>query len=64
MLKEVKKLARNVMTNSSRASEIGAKYGSAPVSRNPKAGLSVPDGIFLYHTGTGVYLRKFVYVHL
>ena len=41
--------------------QIGAKHGTAAVSKNPKAALStIPDDTFFYHTGKGINFRNFV----
>ena len=55
-----KKMAKNVLKNPGRALEIGANFGTAFASRNPKAALtSLPEVINFYHTGKGLYLPKF-----
>ena len=56
-----KKLAKNVLSNTGRALEIGANVGSAFASRSPKAALSsLPEVIKFYHEGRGLYLGKFI----
>ena len=56
-----KKLATNVLKNPSRALEIGANVATAAATKTPKAALStLPEVINFYHTGKGLYLRKFV----
>ena len=55
-----KKMAKNVLKNPGRALEIGANVGTAFASRNPKAALtSLPEVIYFYHTGKGLYLPRF-----
>ena len=56
-----KKLARNVLSNPTRALIITANIATAAESRNPKKVLSsLPEVINFYHTGKGLYLAKFV----
>ena len=56
-----KKLATNVLKNPGRALEIGANIATAAATKSPKAALStLPEVINFYHTGTGLYLGKFV----
>ena len=56
-----KKLAKNVLSNPGRASDLTAKIATAAASKSPKAALStLPEVINFYHTGKGVYLGKFV----
>ena len=51
-LKLVKSCFLNVMKNRERALQIGAKIGSAAVSKNPKAALyTIPDLIVFCDTG-------------
>ena len=55
------KLAADVMKNPGRALEIGAKIGSAAVSKNTKPALStIPDVTKFNHTGKELYLGKIV----
>ena len=59
--KAAKKLASNALKNPARILGIGANVATAAASRNPKAALStLPEVINFYHTGKGLYLRKFV----
>ena len=56
-----KKLAKNVLSNSSRALDITANIATAAATKSPKAALStLPEVINFYHTGKGLYLGKFV----
>ena len=56
-----KKLATNVLKNPAQALEIRANFCTAAASRNPKAALStLPEVINFYHTGKGLYLRRFI----
>ena len=56
-----KKLATNVLKNPGRGLDITANFATAGASRSPKASLStLPEYINFYHTGKGLYLRKFV----
>ena len=56
-----KELAKNVLKNPGRMLGIGANVGSAFASRSPKSALSsLPEENNFYHTGTGLYLPKFL----
>ena len=56
-----KKLAKNVLSNPTRALDLTAKIATAAATKSPKAALStLPEVINFYHTGKGVYLGKFV----
>ena len=56
-----KKLAKNVISNPSRALDLTAKIATAATTKSPKAALStLPEVINFYHTGKGLYLGKFV----
>ena len=56
-----KKLATNVLTNPSRALEIGANVATAATNRNPKAALpTLPELTTFYNTGKGLYSGKFI----
>ena len=56
-----KKLAKNVLSNPGRASDLTAKIATAAATKSPKAALStLPEVINFYHTGKGLYLGKFV----
>ena len=56
-----KKLAKNVLSNPSRALDITANFATAAASRNPKNVMkSLPELITFYNTGKGLYLGKFV----
>ena len=55
------KLAKNVLSNPSRALDITANIATAAASRNPKNVMkSLPELITFYNTGKGLYLGKFV----
>ena len=59
--KTAKKLATNALKKPSRFLEIGANVATAAISKNPKVVLSaLSELIIFYHTGKGLYLRKFV----
>ena len=56
-----KKMAKNVLSNPGRASDLTAKIATAAASRNSKQALStLPELITFYNTGKGLYLSKFV----
>ena len=56
-----KKIAKNVLSNPGRASDLTAKIATAAASRNSKQALStLPELITFYNTGKGLYLGKFV----
>ena len=56
-----KKLAKNVISNPGRASDLTAKIATAAATKSPKAALStLPEVINFYYTGKGLYLGKFV----
>ena len=56
-----KKMAKNILKNSSRALDITANIATAAASRNPKNVMStLPELITFYNTGKGLYLGKFV----
>ena len=56
-----KKLAKNVLSNPSRALDITANIATAAASRNPKNVMKwLPELITFYNTGKGLYLGKFV----
>ena len=55
-----KKMAKNVISNPGRASDLTAKIATAAASRNSKQALStLPELITFYNTGKGLYLGKF-----
>ena len=55
------KAGEKLATNTARLPEVGANVATAAASRNPKADLSTPPEVNnFYHTGTGLYLDKFV----
>ena len=55
------KLAKNVLSNPTRALDITAKIATAATSKNSKQALStLPQLITFYNTGKGLYLGKFV----
>ena len=54
-------MAKNVLRNPGRAVDITANIATAAASRNPKNLMStLPEIIFFYNTGKGLYLGKFV----
>ena len=54
-------MAKNVLSNPTRAADLTAKIAKAAVSRNSKQALStLPELITFYKTGKGLYLGKFV----
>ena len=56
-----KKVSTNALKDPARFLEIGANVATATASRNPKADLStLPEVIKFYHTGTGLYLPRFI----
>ena len=56
-----KKLATNVSKNPGRALENTSKLATSAAFKNRKAALSsLPKVINFYHTGNGLYFRKFV----
>ena len=56
-----KKLAKTVLSNPGRALDLTAKIATAAATNSPKAAFSaLPEVINSYHTGTGLYLGKFV----
>ena len=56
-----KKLAKNVLSNPTRALDLTAKIATAAATKSPKAAKStLPEVIIFYHTGKGIYLGKFV----
>ena len=56
-----KKMAKDVLSNPTRAIDLTAKIATAAASRNPKQALStLPELITFYNTGKGLYLGKFV----
>ena len=56
-----KKMAKNVLSNPGRASDLTAKIATAAASRNSRQALStLPELITFYNTGKGLYLGKFV----
>ena len=56
-----KKMLKSVLKSTGNALEIGANVATAFASRSPKAALSsLPEVINFYHTGSGLYLKKFV----
>ena len=60
-VKAGKKLAKNVLSNPGRASDLTAKIETAAASKYSKQVLStIPDLITFYNTGKGLYLGKFV----
>ena len=55
------KMAKNVLSNPGRASDLTAKIATAAASRNSKQALStLPEHITFYNSGKGLYLGKFV----
>ena len=55
-----KKLANNVLKSPGRALEITSNNATAAATKNSKAALSsLREVIDFYHTGKGLYLRKF-----
>ena len=57
----IKKMAKNVLKNPSRAFDITANVATAAASRNPKMVLkSLPELIIFHKTGKGLYLDKLV----
>ena len=60
-LKVSKKMAKNVLSNPSRALDLTGKIATAAASRIPKQALStLAELITFYNTGKGFYLGKFV----
>ena len=60
-LSVLKKMAKNVLKNPSRALDITAKIATAAASRNSKnVRQSLSELIAFYNTGKGLYLGKFV----
>ena len=60
-LRNMKRWQKKFLKNLVRALEIGANVGPAFASRSPKAALSsLPEVIYLYHTGKGLYLGTIV----
>ena len=56
-----KKMAKNVLKNTSRALNITGSIATAAASRNPKIVMSTPrELIIFYNTVKGLYLGKFV----
>ena len=56
-----KKMAKIVLSNPGRASDLTAKLATAAASKNSKQTLStLPELITFYNTGKGLYLGKFV----
>ena len=56
-----KNIATNVIKNPGRALEITLIFATAAATKSPKAALSsLPEAIYFYHTGKGLYLIKFV----
>ena len=56
-----KKMAKNVLSNPTRALDLTAKIASAAASRNSKQALStLPEWMTFYKTGKGLYSGKFV----
>ena len=56
-----KRMAKNVLSNPGRASDLTAKIATAAASRNSKqAPSTLPELITFYNTGNGLYLGKFV----
>ena len=59
-----KTLATNVLENPDRAMEISSNIATAAATKDPKAALSsLPEAMHFYHTGKGLYLRKFVWFY-
>ena len=55
-----KKIAKNVLSNPGRALDLTAKIATAAATKSPKAALStLPEVIYFYHTGKGLYLPRF-----
>ena len=60
-LNESKKMAKNVLSNPTRALDLTAKIATAAASRNSKQALSkLPELITFYKSGKGLYLGNFV----
>ena len=58
-----KKMAKNVLSNPTRALDLTAKTATAAASRNSKRALStLPELIAFYKTSKGLYLSKFVQI--
>ena len=56
-----KKMAKNVLSNPTRALDNTANIATAAASGNPKIVMkTLPELMTLYHTGKGLYLGKFV----
>ena len=56
-----KRMAKNVLSNPGRASDLTAKIATAAASRNSKqAPSTLPELITFYKTGKGLYLGNFV----
>ena len=56
-----KKMAKNVLSNPTRALDITADIATAAATRNPKNIMKrLPELITFYNTGKGLYLGKFV----
>ena len=57
----LKKMAKNVLSYTGRASDLSAKVATAAVSKKSKHALSIlPELITFYNTEKGLYLGKFV----
>ena len=60
-LKNSKYMAKNVLSNPTKALDLTAKSATAAASRNSKQALStLPELTTFYNNGKGVYLGKFV----
>ena len=58
-----KKMAKNVLSNPTRALDFTENIATAAASRNPKNVMkSLPEIITFYNTGKGLYLGKFVQI--
>ena len=56
-----KKMAKNVLSNPTRASDITANIATAAASKNPKNVMkTLPELITFFNNGKGLYLGKFV----
>ena len=61
LLNVSKKMAKNVLSNPTKAVDLTAKIATAAASRNSKQALStLPELITFYNAGKGLYLGKLV----
>ena len=64
-LNVLKKMAKNLISNPTRALDIRANIATAAPSRNPKNVMkTLPELKSFYNTGKGLYLGKLVYVFM